>query len=221
MTSFGAMLPLPIDHLPAHRREHESIPQLLNVEDYLDCVSNRVIPDWRSRSLGELVVGSALPGTDTMTAQLQQATAAATPRAAGSTCPKALTHLTDRVFAIVIKDPYTLQRQTADEMLRAARSPRPVLRLQLGRLSRQVREQKAFTGNCRCRRAQCHPTRRVAGGTRIKTRPMPVGVSPGSANPSAPMAPYHTRSSVLRQRLFRDIVALLLGDSPFTRAARR
>lgn len=89
------------------------IPRLLNVEDYLDYVSNRVIPDLAIReALENLWSASAVPGTDTMTAQLQRATAALNcAEGCGINLPEALTHLTDRVFAIVIQDfqdPYTL-----------------------------------------------------------------------------------------------------------------
>lgn len=89
------------------------IPRLLNVEDYLDYVSNRVIPDLAIReALENLWSASAVPGTDTMTAQLPRATAALNcAEGCGINLPEALTHLTDRVFAIVIQDfqdPYTL-----------------------------------------------------------------------------------------------------------------
>lgn len=72
-----------------------------------------MIPDLAIReALENLWSASAVPGTDTMTAQLQRATAALNcAEGCGINLPEALTHLTDRVFAIVIQDfqdPYTL-----------------------------------------------------------------------------------------------------------------
>lgn len=89
------------------------IPRLLDVEDYLDYVSNRVIPDLAIReALEKLWSASAVLGTDTTIEQLQKAAAALDcANACGINLPEALAHLTDRVFAIVIQDfqdPYTL-----------------------------------------------------------------------------------------------------------------
>ncbi|MHA7703775.1 methyltransferase domain-containing protein [Mycobacterium sp. ML4] len=89
------------------------IPRLLDVEDYLDYVSNRVIPDLAIRdALEKLWSASAVPGTETTLEQLQKAaTALDCANACGINLPEALAQLTDRVFAIVIQDfqdPYTL-----------------------------------------------------------------------------------------------------------------
>ncbi|BCI92808.1 radical SAM protein [Mycobacterium persicum] len=89
------------------------IPRLLDVQDYLDYVSNRVIPDLAIReALEKLWSASAVMGTDTTIEQLQRAAAALDcANACGINLPEALANLTDRVFAIVIQDfqdPYTL-----------------------------------------------------------------------------------------------------------------
>lgn len=89
------------------------IPRLLDVQDYLDYVSNRVIPDLAIReALEKLWSASAVLGTDTTIEQLQKAAAALDcANACGINLPEALANLTDRVFAIVIQDfqdPYTL-----------------------------------------------------------------------------------------------------------------
>ncbi|MDI3313362.1 MAG: radical SAM protein [Mycobacterium sp.] len=89
------------------------IPRLLDVEDYLDYVSNRVIPDLAIReALEKLWSASAVLGTDTAAAPLQlAATALDCADACGVNLPEALANLTDRVFAIVIQDfqdPFTL-----------------------------------------------------------------------------------------------------------------
>ncbi|KAA1249883.1 methyltransferase domain-containing protein [Mycobacterium simiae] len=89
------------------------IPRLLAVEEYLDYVSNRVIPDLAIReALEKLWSASAVLGTATTIEQLQKAAAALDcANACGINLPEALANLTDRVFAIVIQDfqdPYTL-----------------------------------------------------------------------------------------------------------------
>lgn len=89
------------------------IPRLLNVEDYLDYISNRVIPDLAIReALEKLWSASAVMGTEFTAEQLQRAVAALScADACGVNLPEALANLTDRVFAIVIQDfqdPYTL-----------------------------------------------------------------------------------------------------------------
>ncbi|MQA05032.1 MAG: radical SAM protein [Streptosporangiales bacterium] len=89
------------------------IPRLLNVEDYLDYVTNRVVPDFAVReALEKLWSASAFMGTDTTTEQLA-ATAEALDcaDACGIDLPPAVTDLTDRAFMIVVQDfqdPYTL-----------------------------------------------------------------------------------------------------------------
>ncbi len=89
------------------------IPRLLNVEDYLDYVSNRVVPDYAVReALEKLWSASAFMGTDTTTDRLARAAAALDcADACGVNLPEAVANLTDRAFMIVIQDfqdPYTL-----------------------------------------------------------------------------------------------------------------
>jgi 7,8-dihydro-6-hydroxymethylpterin dimethyltransferase len=89
------------------------IPRLLRVEDYLDYVSNRVVPDYAVReALEKLWSASAFMGTATTEEQLR-ATAEALDcaDACGVNLPDALANLTDRAFMIVVQDfqdPYTL-----------------------------------------------------------------------------------------------------------------
>jgi uncharacterized radical SAM superfamily Fe-S cluster-containing enzyme len=90
------------------------IPRLLDVEEYLDYVSNRVIPDLAIReALEKLWSASAFMGSETAADDLARAVAAALDcaNACGINLPKALATLTDNAFAIVIQDfqdPYTL-----------------------------------------------------------------------------------------------------------------
>lgn len=89
------------------------IPRLLNVEDYLDYVSNRVVPDYAVReALEKLWSASAFMGTDTTEEQLRAAAEALNcADACGVNLPEAIANLTDRAFMIVIQDfqdPYTL-----------------------------------------------------------------------------------------------------------------
>jgi 7,8-dihydro-6-hydroxymethylpterin dimethyltransferase len=96
------------------------IPRLLDVEDYLDYVSNRVIPDFAIReALERLWSASAFMGSDTTSTRLDIATerlaAAADALACADACgvnlPEAIANLTERAFMIVIQDfqdPYTL-----------------------------------------------------------------------------------------------------------------
>jgi len=89
------------------------IPRLLNVADYLDYVSNRVVPDYAVReALEKLWSASAFMGTDTTHDRLAVAAAALDcADACGVNLPEAIANLTDRAFMIVIQDfqdPYTL-----------------------------------------------------------------------------------------------------------------
>ncbi|MGH9266937.1 MAG: radical SAM protein, partial [Acidimicrobiales bacterium] len=82
------------------------IPRLVNVDDYLDYVSNRVMPDMGVRgALEKLWSASAVPGGDGNTAApLECATC-------GIDLPDALKSLADKAFMVVIQDfqdPYTL-----------------------------------------------------------------------------------------------------------------
>lgn len=89
------------------------IPRLLRVEDYLDYVSNRVVPDYAIReALEKLWSASAFMGTDTTEERLRQtAEALDCADACGVNLPEALANLSDRAFMIVVQDfqdPYTL-----------------------------------------------------------------------------------------------------------------
>jgi hypothetical protein len=81
------------------------IPRLVQIEDYLDYVSNRVMPDLAVReALEKLWSASATPGTEMTAQQLDCATC-------GIDLPEAVKSLTDKAFMIVIQDfqdPYTL-----------------------------------------------------------------------------------------------------------------
>jgi hypothetical protein len=89
------------------------IPRLLDVEDYLDYVSNRVIPDPAVReALEKLWSASAFMGADTTQDRLEQVAAALDcAHACGVNLPEAIANLADSAFMIVIQDfqdPYTL-----------------------------------------------------------------------------------------------------------------
>ncbi|MDQ0381422.1 radical SAM protein [Amycolatopsis thermophila] len=89
------------------------IPRLLQVEDYLDYVSNRVVPDYAIReALEKLWSASAFMGTATTEGKLRAAAEALDcADACGVNLPEALANLTDRAFMIVVQDfqdPYTL-----------------------------------------------------------------------------------------------------------------
>ncbi|MGH9251094.1 MAG: radical SAM protein, partial [Acidimicrobiales bacterium] len=96
------------------------LPRLIDVEDYLDYVTNRVIPDFAVReALERLWSASAFMGTATTANRLgaatERLTAAADALACADACgvnlPEAIANLTDRAFMIVIQDfqdPYTL-----------------------------------------------------------------------------------------------------------------
>lgn len=84
------------------------IPRLLNVEDHLDYVSNRVMPDASVRaSLEKLWSAAAFAGSPATDAHLEQLGCIA----CGVDTPAALDSLAEKVFMIVIQDfadPYTL-----------------------------------------------------------------------------------------------------------------
>jgi uncharacterized radical SAM superfamily Fe-S cluster-containing enzyme len=88
------------------------IPRLLDVEDYLDYVANRVLPDDAIRpALEKLWSASAFPDTATTAASL----AATAPQLACDSCgidlPEAVRELADLAFMVVVQDfqdPYTL-----------------------------------------------------------------------------------------------------------------
>jgi len=93
------------------------IPRLLDVEDYLDYVSNRVVPDYAIReALEKLWSASAFLGTETNDDRLTRlstgvADALDCADACGVNLPEALAGITDNAFMIVVQDfldPYTL-----------------------------------------------------------------------------------------------------------------
>ncbi|MGH3425606.1 MAG: radical SAM protein, partial [Nocardioidaceae bacterium] len=81
------------------------IPRLVDLDDYLDYVTNRVLPDPAVReALEKLWSASAVPGTEATAAQLECATC-------GVTLPDAARGLAEKAFMIVVQDfqdPYTL-----------------------------------------------------------------------------------------------------------------
>ncbi len=81
------------------------VPRLLDLEDYLDYVTNRALPDLAIRAaLEKLWSAAAVPGTPLTDAMLDCATC-------GIDLPAALAQLTEKAFMIVVQDfqdPYTL-----------------------------------------------------------------------------------------------------------------
>jgi uncharacterized radical SAM superfamily Fe-S cluster-containing enzyme len=81
------------------------VPRLVQLEDYLDYVSNRVMPDMDiRRALERLWSASAVPGTSFTAEQLECATC-------GINLPEVVKEISDKAFMIVIQDfqdPYTL-----------------------------------------------------------------------------------------------------------------
>jgi len=89
------------------------IPRLIQVEDYLDYVSNRIVPDYAVReALEKLWSASAFMGTVTTEEKLRAAAGALScADACGVNLPGAVANLTERAFMIVVQDfqdPYTL-----------------------------------------------------------------------------------------------------------------
>ncbi|MDV6013642.1 radical SAM protein [Haloechinothrix sp. LS1_15] len=89
------------------------IPRLLDVGEYLDYVSNRVVPDYAIReALEKLWSASAFMGTEVTEEKLRAAADALDcADACGVNLPGAVAELTDRAFMIVVQDfqdPYTL-----------------------------------------------------------------------------------------------------------------
>ncbi len=89
------------------------VPRLLRVEDYLDYVSDRVVPDYDVRlALEKLWSASAFIGTETNAEQLRRvAEALDCADACGVNLPEALVDIEDKAFMIVVQDfldPYTL-----------------------------------------------------------------------------------------------------------------
>jgi hypothetical protein len=88
------------------------IPRLIQIEDYLDYVSNRVLPDAAIReALEKLWSASAFMGTDTVTDRLSLTAQQLECAACGIDLPQAVKEINDRAFMIVVQDfqdPYTL-----------------------------------------------------------------------------------------------------------------
>ncbi|MGH3666155.1 MAG: radical SAM protein [Egibacteraceae bacterium] len=89
------------------------VPRLLAVEDYLDYVSNRVVPDYAVReALEKLWSASAFMGAPTTAEKLSTAAEALDcAGACGINLPDALENITDKAFMIVVQDfqdPYML-----------------------------------------------------------------------------------------------------------------
>ncbi|MDI3406229.1 radical SAM protein [Streptomyces cavernicola] len=89
------------------------IPRLLNVEDHLDYVTNRVMPDAGIReALEKLWSASAFMGTETTEEKLRTtAEALDCAGACGIDLPEAVKQLNDKAFMVVVQDfqdPYTL-----------------------------------------------------------------------------------------------------------------
>jgi tetraether lipid synthase len=92
------------------------IPRLIQVADYLDYISNRVVPDDPDDTvrgaLEKLWSASAFMGSATTEDTLRQAAAALNcAESCGVNLPEAIANLTDRAFMIVVQDfqdPYTL-----------------------------------------------------------------------------------------------------------------
>jgi hypothetical protein len=91
------------------------IPRLVQLEDYLDYVTNRVLPDDGIRAaLEKLWSASAFPGTATTAEQLGQVDQLAC-ATCGIDLPEALARVADRAFMLVVQDfqdPYTLNVKT-------------------------------------------------------------------------------------------------------------
>ena len=98
-----------ITYLLVDRKEDRTdvvpIPRLIDLDEYLDYVSNRVIPDRAVRvALEKLWSASAFMGTETTTRSLECA-------ACGIDLPQAVKEVDERAFMIVVQDfqdPYTL-----------------------------------------------------------------------------------------------------------------
>ncbi|WP_235883365.1 hypothetical protein [Saccharopolyspora elongata] len=88
------------------------IPQPLNIEDHLDYVTNRVMPDQAVReALEQLWSASAFMGTESTMSNLESTTAQLECEACGIELPEAAKDLGDKAFMIVVQDfqdPYTL-----------------------------------------------------------------------------------------------------------------
>ncbi|MGH3369379.1 MAG: radical SAM protein, partial [Nocardioidaceae bacterium] len=88
------------------------IPRLINLEEYLDYVTNRVMPDAAVRAaLEKLWSASAFIGAETTALSLKATAAELECAACGIDLPQAVKELDERAFMIVVQDfqdPYTL-----------------------------------------------------------------------------------------------------------------
>jgi uncharacterized radical SAM superfamily Fe-S cluster-containing enzyme len=94
------------------RTEVVPIPRLIDIEEYLDYVTNRVLPDPAVRGARErLWSASAFMGADATTRGLETTAARLECEACGIDLPRAARELDERAFMIVtqdFQDPYTL-----------------------------------------------------------------------------------------------------------------
>jgi len=92
------------------------IPRLVQIEDYLDYVSNRVLPENGVReALEKLWSASAFMGTQTTAEQLALTAEQLECAACGLDLPQVVKEINDKAFMIVIQDfqdPYTLNVRT-------------------------------------------------------------------------------------------------------------
>lgn len=88
------------------------IPRLIDLDDYMDYVTNRVVPDDGVRAaLEKLWSASAFMGTDTIAGNLETTAAELECEACGIDLPEAAEDLGEKAFMIVVQDfqdPYTL-----------------------------------------------------------------------------------------------------------------
>lgn len=88
------------------------VPRLIDLDDYLDYVSNRVLPDVAVReALEKLWSASAFMGTESTIRNLEATAPELECAACGIDLPQAMRELDERAFMIVIQDfqdPYTL-----------------------------------------------------------------------------------------------------------------
>jgi 7,8-dihydro-6-hydroxymethylpterin dimethyltransferase len=88
------------------------IPRLINIDDYLDYVTNRVLPDPAVRgALERLWSASAFMGADTTARSLELTATQLECEACGIDLPSVLKDVDERTFMIVMQDfqdPYTL-----------------------------------------------------------------------------------------------------------------
>ncbi|WP_395293776.1 radical SAM protein [Kitasatospora hibisci] len=98
-----------ISYLLTDGRDTVPLTRLVSLEDHLDYIANRALPDPGLRgALEKLWSASAFPGTATTSTQLDCATC-------GIDLPKALREVADKAFMLVVQDfqdPYTLNART-------------------------------------------------------------------------------------------------------------